>query len=76
MSATRQIKPIIILIVTYTHDNIKQKPVQTDIWEFIQTINTSKKSANIEKVAKISESLLGIFVKFFEKKQKLQIQNF
>lgn len=35
MSATRQIKPIFILIVTYTHDNIKQKPVQTDIWEFI-----------------------------------------
>lgn len=35
MSATRQIKPIIILIVTYTQDNIKQKPVQTDILEFI-----------------------------------------
>lgn len=34
------------------------------------------KSADIEKVAKISESLLGIFVKFFEKKQKLQMQNF
>lgn len=35
MSATRQIKPIIILIVTNTHDNIKQKLVQTDIWDFI-----------------------------------------
>lgn len=35
MSATRQIKLMIILVVTYTHDNIKQEPVQTDIWEFI-----------------------------------------
>lgn len=35
MSATRQIKLMIILVVTYTQDNIKQEPVQTDIWEFI-----------------------------------------